>query len=66
MKTREQFVQDYRHEIEGWLLDAALTKRNGAELSLWLRAMRAKIEAKLAAVYADLQPVPNRNGVTKP
>ncbi len=66
MKTREQFVQEYRHEIEGWMLDAAMTKRSGAELSIFLRSIRARIEAKLAAMHADLQPSPQRNGVAKP
>ncbi len=54
--TRQEFVSAWRHEVEGWLLDAAMTNRTGAELSVFLRAMRQKIEAKLAAVYDALVP----------
>lgn len=52
--TTEEFVGKYRHEIDGWILDAAMGGRHGAELSIFLRAMRAKIETKLGQIHMDL------------
>jgi hypothetical protein len=54
MKNREQFVEDWRHEIDGWILDAAMQNRSGAELSMFLRVMRTKIGVKLGSMYDDL------------
>lgn len=54
--TREEFIGQYRHEIDGWLLDAAMVNRTGSDLSIWLRMMRGKIETKLASMYDALIP----------
>ncbi len=61
--TKEQFVAKWRHEIDGWILDAAIEARRGADLSMFLRGMRAKVEAKLVAMYCDFQTTaPPANG----
>ena len=70
--TRIEFVNEYRHELDGWILDAAMESRKGAELSIFLRQMRAKIEAKLATMHDALtnerpavQPVQTNGGRAK-
>lgn len=70
--TRQEFIAKFRHEIDGWVLDACLERRpSGLELSKFLREMRAKIEVKLGdmfdAVIADPpKPLPASNGQHKP
>lgn len=49
--TTEEFVEAFRHEIDGWILDAAMEGRTGAELSVWLRNMRKKVEIKLTLMH---------------
>jgi hypothetical protein len=66
MRTREQFIQEFRHEIEGWLLDAAMSGKHGAELSVWLRQMRQKIETKLGVMYDASQPQPANGKPAQP
>lgn len=56
--TQEEFADEWQHEIDGWLLDAAMAGRTGAELSVWLRNMRGKIRAKLFLIHAELTPKP--------
>ncbi len=66
--TREQFIATFRHEIDGWVLDAAMSGHRGSDLSMFLRMMRGKIETKLASMYDALippKPVPV-NGEAKP
>jgi hypothetical protein len=65
--TQDEFVAKYRHEIDGWILDAAMEGRRGAELSIWLKTMRSKIESKLRAMYVSMQPdtAPSNGVVTK-
>lgn len=53
--TQKEFTERFRHEVEGWLLDAAMSGRSGAELSIWLRHMRARIETKLGQMWQDMQ-----------
>lgn len=54
--TEQEWVELYRHEIEGLMLDAAMTPRTGAELSVWLRAKRARITALMNKMHHDAQP----------
>lgn len=62
--TREQLIQKHRHEIGGMVLDAAMKARAGAELSLFLRGVYAKIDAILGQAHHDAQPV-GTNGKTQ-
>lgn len=58
--TREQFVAKHYHDFLGLILDAAITRRDGRELSLWLRNVaQAKAQKLLNEAYNDLQPVEN-------
>lgn len=52
--TKSEFVSEWRHELDGWILDAAMSSRSGSDLSIWLRSMRAKIEVKLGNIYDSL------------
>ncbi len=76
--SRLEFVEQHRHEIVGWILDAVLDPQTGAALALQLRTLFKRVDAKLAGVYDQLQaasqalvetPVdlqlPRRNGVVK-
>lgn len=52
--SQQEFIEKFRHEIDGWVLDAAMSGRSGENLSLWLKVIRSKIEAKLGAMYDEL------------
>jgi hypothetical protein len=62
--SRQDFVNRYKHELAGFVVDAIATPRQGPELSLWLRSMMARIDAKLGAIYDEFnQPQqPPANG----
>lgn len=65
--TRDEFIRDHRAELDGWVLDAAMSGRQGVELSLHLRILRAKIETKLGAMYDALAvKEPIKNGTPTP
>lgn len=52
--TKEEFASQWQHEIDGWVLDAAMEARRGGELSIFLRSMRLKIRQKLFAIHDEL------------
>jgi hypothetical protein len=54
--NRQQFVERYFHTLLGLLLDGALSRRCGGELSLWLRACQREVADLLSRAYADLNP----------
>jgi hypothetical protein len=49
--SRDEFVLHFQHEIDGWVLDAAIEHRKGGELSLFLKVMRNRIVHKLGVMY---------------
>lgn len=49
--TRDDFVEENVREFEGYLLDVALGGRTGGELSLTLKAYRAKVRARLGVIF---------------
>lgn len=53
--TREQFIADHRDRIMGMVLDAYLSTRAGAELSLALRGASAKTDGLLGEMFDQLQ-----------
>ncbi len=62
--TRKEYHEKFRYELEGLVLDAMLSNRKGAELSLCLRAYLSKIAVILDQQYDALVPADlNRNGV---
>ncbi len=63
MRSRREFIEEHRHALDGMILDAVLSsERRGSELSVWLKMMRARIEAKLGEMYDELQPPAPVNG----
>ena len=52
--SKEAFADQWQHEIDGWILDAAMGERTGAILSLFLKNMRKKIRQKLFAIHEEL------------
>ncbi len=65
--TRDEFIDKFRHEIGGMVLDAATAHRTGAELAVSIRFVMKKIDATLGAAFDSLapapkQPAPERNG----
>jgi hypothetical protein len=62
--TRQEFIDRHFHLLCGLLLDAAVTQRTGAELSLWLRTAQRKVADLLGQCHSDLYPVaaPTRKG----
>lgn len=54
--SKDDFVDKYRHELAGLVVDAATSKRTGADLAMSLRFLMDKIDGKLGSMYADLVP----------
>jgi hypothetical protein len=53
--TRPEFIEKYRYKIMGWVLDAALSGRKGADLALSLRAISEEISRDLGLMHEDAQ-----------
>ena len=51
--TRDQFVEKWRHEVGGMILDA-VTPREGAHAAMFVRQILKKVDAKLAEMHGDL------------
>jgi hypothetical protein len=54
--TKEKFIEAHRHEIAGWVMDAYTSGRTGAEAACAMRNTMKLIDARLAAMYGQLQP----------
>ncbi len=54
--TRDDFVQRWKHECLGRVLDAAMSGRAGGELSLWLRRITKVIDDDLGRMWDAAQP----------
>ena len=66
--TRSDFIAAHRHAIAGLVLDAATNRASGAELSLFMRTILARVDTLLGDAYDDVtrQPVaPPANGQPK-
>jgi hypothetical protein len=65
--TKEQFIERWRHEWGGMVVDAATNQRTGADLAMALRCLMQKIDKHLGRMYDDLKspPVPQPNQATK-
>jgi hypothetical protein len=70
MKTRQEHIDDLRHDLSGIMLDAILNDRRGAELSIAMRLALRKIDLLSAALYDAICPPspvkPASNGVAQP
>ncbi len=62
--TKQQFVDEHRHELFGMVTDAAVTQARGAPLSIFLRELAKKIDRRLEMIYDELTkpPPPGANG----
>ncbi len=54
--TRQEFIEKFRHEIGGLVLDAATSGKTGADMSMTLRHAMRKIDAMLGKAYDDVAP----------
>jgi DNA-binding LytR/AlgR family response regulator len=52
--TRQEFIDKHKHEIAGFVMDAAVVQRSGAPLAQWLRKQMQAIDMKLALMYDEL------------
>jgi hypothetical protein len=53
MSDKDEFVERWRHELAGPLLDAVMGGRKGAELSMWLAMTQRKIEGMLSKIFDE-------------
>lgn len=53
--SQQEFVQKWKHEFRGMILDSALRNSSGAERSMELKQLELKIDRHLAQMYADAQ-----------
>lgn len=56
--TKEEFIERYEHEFEGWVFDALAESRRGGEASLFMKAYRARVRACLGKIYEEKVPQP--------
>ncbi len=59
--TKDEFIEYHRHELGGWLLDAATAQRTGSELALSIRFAMKRIDARLSLMFDQLQPKAEAN-----
>lgn len=64
--TRDEFIAQHLDEWAGQLLDAAVSQRSGAELSLWTRQAYQRLRARLGAMYDQMCPATNGHANGKP
>jgi DNA repair protein RadC len=60
--TRAEFRDTFKHELLGMLLDAAITRKSGAELSLDVVNTQHKLSVLLDRMYDSLSTDPINNG----
>lgn len=56
MISKQEFVEKHFHLMMGLVVDAMVTQSRGAELSLRLKGMEAKIVKTLSDAYEELRP----------
>ncbi len=63
---RAEFVEKYRHQMSGAVLDVLFRNASGGELSILVRSLLRQIDSTLSAAYDDLYPAKPSNGTTTP
>jgi capsid protein len=52
--SRQQFIDCFKHELVGLVMDAATSGRTGADLGLFARLVCKQVDAKLGVMYDQL------------
>ncbi len=55
MKSKDEFVAKWKHDLAGMVLDALVSNATGAELAVKTRLLMEKVETRLAQYWTDLQ-----------
>lgn len=63
--SRQEFIDLYKHELFGVILDASHCRRSGSELSMFLTEMMRRTGTMLGEMYDDLNRQP-QNGLANP
>lgn len=58
LDSRRRFIEKYRHELAGLVLDGASILRTGAEFALWARTTMHRTDTMLAKMFDGLFPEP--------
>jgi hypothetical protein len=71
MKARQEFIDAWKHEWAGMVLDALTAQRTGADLGLFARHLIRKVDERIGKMWDDLQatngqPKPAANGAARP
>ena len=56
MRTKQEFIDRWKHILGGMILDGATSVRSGAELSQFLRTILDKVDGHLGLMWTELQP----------
>lgn len=57
--TQDEFIAKHRDHFAGAILEAMTAEYRGAQLGAWTRTVFAKVDRRLAEMYADLAPKPD-------
>jgi hypothetical protein len=55
---RAAFIEKWRHEMAGLVLDGCAVHRTGAEFALFARQIMHKVDQRLGQMYDQLNPKP--------
>lgn len=56
LEARKKFIEKFRHEIAGLVLDGASVTRLGAEFALWARTTMHRTDQMLGTMFDSLHP----------
>jgi hypothetical protein len=57
--TQDEFIAKHRDHFAGAILEAMTADYRGSQLAVWTRTVFAKVDRRLAEMYADLAPKPD-------
>jgi hypothetical protein len=65
--TRIEFINEFKHELAGLMLEGAMEQRKAGDLGFWARTVMKRVDERLGQMYDAMlknPPVPV-NGVKK-